>query len=1045
MLRLVVLSLLSFVSVSAAAAPVAEWGDPEVFRVNKEPARSFFFPMQSQRDLLSEAPWSEPNYQLLNGDWKFHWVEKPVLSPQGFESPEFDDSSWGKIAVPANWEINGYGIPYYHSHACFKSKAVPPELPQSYNPVGSYRQVIELPSDWQGQQVFVHFGAVKSAFYLWVNGKKVGYSQDSKTAAEFDLTDFLQPGKNLLALQVFRYSDGSYFECQDMWRMSGIERDVYLFARPKVHVRDFHASTSLSNAYQDGRLNFSAQIANRSAATKKAHSLDLQILDAEGRSLAEKSLRVAALLPDQEQEVKSELVFEKPLLWSAETPNLHRLNLTLRDEEGTALEYVSHRFGFRSTELKDGQILINGKAILFKGVNRHEHDPETGHVVSRESMRRDAQLMKEFNINAVRLAHYPNDPYWYRLADEMGLYLMDEANVESHGIGAANQAGYRADIHLVNKPEWKAAYIDRIQNMYERSKNSTAVVMRSLGNESGDGPNLEASYDWLKARSPEPVMSEQAQLRRHTDAYGQMYASIESITRYAESGFDDRPALLVEYEHAMGNSLGNFQEYWDAFEKYDALQGGFIWDWVDQTFARKTADGTPFWAYGGDLEPPEVAHSDSFCANGLVFADRSVYPYLWEVKKVHQNIAFEKQPVDGHQLKIHNKHFFRSLKAYRLDWQLLEDGRVVKQGSAGPLSAEARQSEMLDLDFEHRYLPEHEYFLNLSASLIQDEGALQAGHVIAQEQLLLQSPEPASSAAEKGRLKVRNDKNEVRVTSKGFELSFDKHTGFIDDLSYSGLSVLKAQPRPEFWRAPVDNDFDVPSYQASLATWQHVGRDTTLTQLDVAKVSKSELRIETEHALNKIQSRYKTTYRIFANGEVDVSIWFYAAPHQRNGSLPRLGTLFELPPALESVSWYGRGPHENYPDRKASAFVGQFSAQVNELFTPYVRPQESGYRSDVRRVSFTQADGRGVSFEGKQLIGFGASFYDTDQFDASKAEVGRTNKHPHDLQKRERIFVNVDLSQRGVGGTDSWGSPPLFKYTLPWLDYRYGFVIKAAK
>jgi beta-galactosidase len=1045
MLHAAVFVLSCFITSTSWSQSLPDWGNPQVFRINKEPARSFFFPMQSQHDLLSAAPWEQSNYKLLNGEWKFNWVEKLELSPLGFESPNFDDSTWGEIAVPANWEINGFGIPYYHSHACFKSDAVPPEIPQSYNPVGSYRHVVDIPEDWQGQQVFVHFGAVKSAFYLWVNGKKVGYSQDSKTAAEFDLTDFLKPGKNLLAVQVFRYSDGSYFECQDMWRMSGIERDVFLFARPKVHIRDFHALTTLTDAYENGRLSFSAHIANKNSTAQKVHTVDVQVLDTRGNVLTEKMLSTKGLAPGQEALVSRELNFDKPLLWSAEAPNLYQLNLTLRDSKGEALEYIGHRFGFRSTEMKDGQILINGQAVLFKGVNRHEHDPHTGHVISQASMREDAMLMKKFNINAVRLSHYPNDPYWYRLADEVGLYLMDEANVESHGIGAANQGGYNPDNHLVNKKEWRAAYIDRMQNMYERSKNSTAVVMRSLGNESGDGPNLEASYDWLKARSSEPVMSEQAQLRRHTDAYGQMYASIESITRYAESGFDERPALLIEYEHAMGNSLGNFKEYWDAFEKYDALQGGFIWDWVDQTFARKTTDGKQYWAYGGDLEPPEVGHSDSFCANGLVFADRSVYPYLWEVKKVQQNIGFQILLGDEAGVQVHNKYFFRSLSAYHLEWQLIEDGKSVKQGSAGKLAAQAGQRETIKLDLAYPFQAEREYFLNVRAHLNQDEGLLKKGHVVAQEQLLVQSPEPIQTSVVAGRLKVSNDKSHLRIKSSAFELSFDKDSGFIESLSYSGLAVLKAQPRPEFWRAPVDNDFDVASYKKSLDEWEFVGRDTELTHFDVRSISKSEFLVETEHFLKKIQSRYKTRYRIYANGEVDVDIWFYAAPHQKHGSLPRLGTLFQLPPQLDTVSWYGRGPHENYVDRKDSAFVGRYSRSVDELFTPYVRPQENGYRSDVRHVSFTQADGRGVSFVGKQLMGFGASFYDVDQFDSSQLEVKKTNKHPHDLKKSDRIFVNVDLSQRGVGGTDSWGSPPLFKYTLPWLDYRYGFVIRPVR
>ncbi|GMG86155.1 glycoside hydrolase family 2 TIM barrel-domain containing protein [Biformimicrobium ophioploci] len=1029
------------------AAQLPDWGNPEVFRVNKQPARSFFHPALSPGDAFSDTPLSTQNHLSLNGDWKFQWVESPDARPEGFELPGYNDSEWGTIAVPANWEINGFGIPYYHSHACFQPDAVPPELPASYNPVGSYRQKFTLPEAWDGKRVFIHFGAVKSAFYLWVNGEKVGYSQDSKTAAEFDLTPFLRSGENLLALQVFRYSDGSYFECQDMWRMSGIERDVFLYATPQVHLQDFHARTDLVNGYRDGVIDFNAQVVNTQDNPARNYRLRLSLTDADDKVVAVQTLEVPPIKPGQQDQVATRIEVPAANLWSAEQPYLYSLQLALESADGEAVEYIGHRLGIRSTEYRDGQILINGQPVLFKGVNRHEHDPVTGHVISRASMERDARLMKEFNINAVRLAHYPNDPYWYRLADEYGFYLMDEANIESHGIGAANQgSSYDPSIHPVNKPEWRAAYIDRISSMYERSKNSTSVVIRSLGNESGDGPNLEAAYDWLKQRDPAPVMSEQAQLRRHTDAYGQMYASLDQVIRYARTGFDERPAILIEYEHAMGNSLGNFQEYWDAFEKYDALQGGFIWDWVDQTFLRESPGGQSYFAYGGDLEPPAVAHSDSFCANGLVQADRTPYPYLWEVKSGHQNIGFRALDLEAGTLEITNKHFFRSLSGWTLDWQLLEDGVPVEDGDGIALSAAAQATQKVSLPVEYARQPGREYFLNLTVRTDGGEPLLTAGHIVATSQLAYPSLEIGEMPRQQrqGSLRVRESDTRIELSNRDVSIIFDKQSGFLQELAYGGSQILAAAARPEFWRAPIDNDMEARDYGKSLATWQFVGRNAQLTDIRISERGEGHVTIATEHWLGEVKSRYRTLYKVHGDGRIAVEVNFIAAPHQQQPQLPRLGNLFTLKPEFAEVSWYGRGPHENYADRKTSALVGRYSASVADLFVPYVRPQENGYRTDVREVSFTNGAGAGLRFRGAPLLGFGASYYDTDQFDASRAEVKKRNLHPHELVVRDSIFVNIDLAQRGVGGTDSWGAPPLFEYTLPYLDYRYRFEILPA-
>ena len=1018
-----------------------DWQNPEVFRINKEPARSFFYSYDNADAAFSKTPWSQANHILLNGQWKFNWVDSFKNKPNDFYLSNFDDTQWGRITVPANWEVNGYGTPFYHSHQCFKADAIPPEMPTHYNPVGSYRKTFTVPDDWNKKQVFVYFGAIKSAFYLWVNGQKVGYSQDSKTAAEFDISDYLQTGENQLALEVYRYSDGSYFECQDMWRVSGIERDVYLFATPKVHIKDFHAYTTLTDNYKNGELQLSAVIDNNHAITVSGYQLKVQLFDQQQKALFEKNIDIKKLTARDSGTVEYTTSIDTPLLWSAEQPSLYDLKLTLLNTQGKAIEHIGHRIGFRSTELKNGNILINGKPVLFKGVNRHEHDSVTAHVVTRDLMLKDVQLMKQFNINAVRMAHYPNDPYMYYLADLYGLYVMDEANIESHGVGAANQGPYNPDTHLVNKPVWAAAYIDRVSNMYHATKNNPSVVMRSLGNESGDGSNLEATYDWLKQQQPNsPVISEQAQMRRHTDAYGQMYAPISDIERYAKRKFDTtRPVILIEYEHAMGNSLGNFKEYWDSFEKYPSLQGGFIWDWVDQTFAMKTLDGTPYWGYGGDLEPAGTVSSLSFAANGLVFADRTPYPYLWEVKNVQQNIGFSSDDIAAGKIIISNKHYFISLQGHSLDWQLLANGKQVAQGKGLPLNAPAQKNQTISVDYAIDIKPNTEYFLDLQVTSNNNNGVIPKGHIIAWSQLALPNMVASTKKPEQLRLSVNDNKQAYGFKGKNFSLSIHKQTGLISAMEYFGEELLKASPRPDFWRAPTDNDLPIEGYGDKIGPWKNAGKDTELVSIKLTKESEYQAKVEVEHILTTIGSRYFTTYHIFGNGEVKVDVYFYAAPHKKQSDIPRLGTLFELDKQYAYVSWYGRGPHENYMDRNTSAHVGQYQSNVADLYVPYVRPQENGYRSDVRHVSFYNQDGKGIIFKGAPVIGFGAQYYDTADYHSSAFQVKAKNLHPHELPKKQRIYVNIDYMQRGVGGINTWGAKPLSDYIIPYLDYQYSY------
>lgn len=1038
----IIVALGALTLATSASGETKAWQNPEVFRINKEPARSFFFSYDNADAAFSLTPWEQSNHKLLNGKWKFKWVESPSKHTDNFHALNFDDSNWGTMTVPGNWELNGYGTPFYHSHHCFKPNATPPEMNVYYNPVGSYRQNFAIPQSWQGQQIFLHFGAVKSAFYVWVNGEQVGYSQDSKTAAEFDITEYVKPGVNQLALQVFRYSDGSYFECQDMWRVSGIERDVYLYTTPKVRVQDYHAYTTLENDYRDGVLKFSANIENHLDSVSSGNTLKVELFDTDDNHILTKVLTVENLKAGKTAQVNFDAKLKNVQLWSAEQPRLYQLRLTLSDTDDDDTQHIGQFLGFRSSELKNGNILINGQPVYFKGVNRHEHDPVTGHVVSRESMLKDVEIMKQFNINAIRMSHYPNDPYIYHLADKYGLYIMDEANIESHGLGAANQkSGYDPSKHIVTQKNWQAAYIDRVSNMYERSKNTAAVVFRSPGNETGDGVNTEAAVAWLRQQEPDtPVISEQANLKAHTDAYGQMYASIPLIKRYATAEHDPaRPVILIEYEHAMGNSLGNFQDYWETFEKYDALQGGFIWDWVDQTFAMTTLDGTPFWAYGGDLEPAAADTSASFCANGLIYADRSPYPYLWEVKKVHQNIGFSTEDIASGRIIVRNKNFFVSLLGYELEWTLTANGEAVANGSGIPLSAEPQQREAVQLDYGVEFDSDKEYFLNLEVTHSVQAPLLPLDHVVAWEQLLFSKPKTIASELGQAKLSLSDKSGFANLSGKHFSAIIDKKTGLFTSLKYYGVELLKASPRPDFYRAPTDNDLPISKYANGLRNWQKAGKSAKLQSILVDKTSSNTVSVKTEHLLSSIGSRYFTTYTVHGSGKVDVEVYFYAAPHARQSSLPRIGTLFQLGTRFDNVLWYGRGPHENYWDRKHSAHVGIYENNVEGLYVPYVRPQENGYRSDVRYVVFFNDDGIGIQFNGAPLIGFGAQRYNPDDYDANKQDLKRREMHPHDLKEQDRIYINIDYRQRGVGGTNSWGEEPLFDYTLPWLDYRYSY------
>ncbi|MFT6948935.1 MAG: beta-galactosidase [Paraglaciecola sp.] len=1020
-----------------------DWQNPTVFAVNKEQPRASFYTFNQAQTAYTSEPWTASNYMLLNGRWDFNWVEDPRLRPTDFYRCDYDTSAWKKIDVPANWELQGYGAAnYINMRVDFTDCPVAGEVSEQYNPVGSYKREFTLPKDWQGQQIFIYFGAVKSAFYIWINEHKVGYSQDAKSPAEFDITPYLVSGNNTVSLEVYRWCDGTYLELQDMWRLSGIERDVYLYATPKVRIRDFHANSTLNDSYQNGIFDFSGVIKNHHIAAQEGYCLQITVQDTKHQVLLAQTLQIATLTTQSEQSIILHKDVGQVLAWNAESPHLYDLHLRLLDPQGQAIQFIHTRIGFRTSELKNGNVLINGQAVLFKGVNRHEHDPVTGHVLSRESMLKDMQLLKQFNINAVRTAHYPNDPYWYELADQYGMYLVDEANIESHGIGAANQPiSYDPAGHMVNMPTWRSAYINRVENMYQRDKNHPSIVIWSIGNESGDGPNIEALYDWLKDRTSMPVMSEQAQLRRHTDMYSQMYAPISVLEHYAELG-ETRPLILCEYGHAMGNCLGNLVDYWQVIEKYPLLQGGFIWDWVDQTFALSTDDGQAYWGYGGDMETPGMHHDGNFSANGVLAADRTPNPHAFEVQAVYQYMAVSAADLARAQVNIHNKRYFTDLSDVALHWQIQAEGETVLSGKLDELFVGPQSRLVVDLHWQLELQPGLEYFVNFEFINKQTSDMFPLGMVIARSQLpidnkVLMSSEGNHSPSSHSIRVVEKSAQFLTLSTPGTNIQFDLTSGLLSAYQIEQRDMLLAAIRPEFWRAPTDNDFG-EGFPQRAQVWKLAGQHGQLVACDWQTLENGQIELKTEHYLPEVESRYLTTYLVSGDGSVNLDIWFYAAPHRFQSALPRIGSLLQMPQEFAQVAWFGRGPHENYWDRKHSAQVGKYAMSVDELYFPYVRPQENGYRSDVRRVSFTNSQGLGLAFLGAPELGFGAQRFDVHDYE----QFEKKGLHPHELPTRDRLFINIDYKQRGVAGTDSWGTPPLFKYTLPWRDYHYAFTIK---
>jgi len=1021
------------------AADAPDWENQHMIGQNKEPAHCTLLPYPDAASAVKATRQASPFYQSLNGMWKFHWVKQPSERPIDFYKPDYDVSGWDEIPVPSNWQMHGYGVPIY-TNARYPfvpnpprilSDGVPPEYTQAKlpNPVGSYRTTFAVPRDWKERQVFLHFDGVESAFYVWVNGRRVGYSQGSRTPAEFNITGYLKPGQNVLAAEVYRWSDGSYLEDQDFWRLSGIFRDVYLFSTPTVHIRDFWVWCDLDAQYRDAEMFVRAKVHNYGDRQVGRHTVEVALLDDSGKPVRVDPVMATSVEPigaGDEPVLEMKTRVADPKKWTAETPNLYKVLLTLKDGDGRVLEVLQTDFGFREVEIRNAQLLVNGVPIYIKGVNRHEHDPDAGHYVSTESMIRDILLMKQHNINTVRTCHYANDPRWFPLCNRYGLYLIGEANIESHGMGYGERS-------LAKDPSWKEAHLDRTIRMVERDKNHPSIIIWSLGNEAGDGVNFEATSAWIHANDPtRPVHYERAGQRPHTDIVCPMYARIQNIVAYAKSN-PTRPLILCEYAHAMGNSVGNLQDYWDAIEAYPALQGGCIWDWVDQGL-RKFEDGKMFWAYGGDYG--DVPNDDNFCCNGLVQPDRKPNPSLYEVKKVYQYIKVEPVDLAAGRIRIRNKYAFQNLDGFVEGlWTLSEDGNVIAEGRLGELDVPAGEAAVVTLPLKKpRLRPGSEYWLRVDFVLAADRMWAPKGYVIAWDQLKMSWEAPAIPQADMATMPALNivePEGGIRVFSRDFAVTVGRQSGAIESLRYRGAELLARPLVPNFWRALTDND-DGNRAGRRLSVWKDAGPKRTVRQVRVEQPSASVVRITAEATLPAGHGDWRNTYTIYGNGDVVVEASF--SPNGTLPELPRLGMQAAVPKAMQTMTWYGRGPQENYWDRKTGAAVDYHRGKVEDLDHDYVKPQENANRCDVRWVAWTDTAGRGLMAVGMPLLSVSAWPYTQEALDAAM--------HIHELPRSDSITINLDLKQTGVGGDNSWGARPHKEYTLFAKPYSYMFCLR---
>lgn len=1008
MKRIIITVIAAIVGVTMYAQTFNEWRDPKINAINRAEMHSDCINFEGTENCLS-----------IHGKWKFNWVEDSDLRPDNFWLMDYDDKDWGTMPVPGMWELNGYGDPIYvNTGYAWRSQYEnnPPFVPVKGNHVGTYRKEFEIPASWKGKDVFIRFGSVTSNIYLYINGRFVGYSEDSKLETEFDITGIVKPGqKNLIAFQVFRWCDGTYLEDQDFFRYSGLARESFMYAREKHRIEDIRITPDLDGDYRDGTLTIGL------ALKGKAGNVEIEVTDQEGKTVAETVLSGKGTL-------ETVLKFENPMKWTAETPYLYTVSARYNGE------VIKANIGFRKIEIRNAQLLVNGKPVLVKGVNRHEIDPDGGYVLSHERMIEDVAIMKQFNINAVRTCHYPDDRFFYDLCDRYGLYVVAEANLESHGMGYGEKT-------LAKNPAYELAHMERNIRNVQRNYNHPSVIVWSLGNEAGYGPSFEKAYDWIKAEdSSRPVQYEQAGRYGKSDIYCPMYLDYALSERYSMNGAD-KPLIQCEYAHAMGNSQGGFKEYWDLIRKFPEFQGGFIWDFVDQSVRWKGKDGTMIYAYGNDFNRYDAGDMN-FCDNGLVSPDRKPNPHMYEVGYWYQNIWTE---LDGNNLKVTNENFFRDLSAYRLEWMLLYDGKAIKSGVVENLDIAPGATSVIPVDFG-QICNCGETLLNVEYILKDAEGLLPAGHIAARQQIILKEAEPAPMVLTSENSVIRpepvicdNDKKYLIVNGEDFIVEFNRITGYIERYVVDGTEMLKEKTsvRPNFWRAPTDNDFGA-DLQLKYSVW----KSPVIVLKDMKSNSENGIAmISCDYEIQNI-GKLRLEYEINGIGTIKITETMTAEKGREVSDMFRFGMQVVMPETFNRIEYYGRGPIENYSDRKSSAFIGIYTQSVDEQFYPYIRPQENGTKSDIRWWNMTNAAGKGFRVTSEEPFSASALHYTIESLDEGKR---KNNRHSPELSEMNLTNLLIDKVQMGLGCVNSWGALPLEKYRLKYGDYKFVFMLTPIK
>ncbi|MCI6309794.1 MAG: DUF4981 domain-containing protein [Prevotella sp.] len=1020
-----------------------EWHDLQVNEVNRLKLHTNYFAYENETLALAGQMDKSANFISLHGAWKFNWVKDADKRPTDFYKTDLDDSAWKTMNIPANWEMNGFGVPEYVNtgfawRGHFDQK--PPAVPVKDNNVGSYRRIINIPDSWDGKQVIAHFGSVTSNIYLYVNGQYVGYAEDAKVAAEFDITPYLKKGDNLIAFQTFRWCDGSWCEDQDFWRLSGVARDSYLYARDAaVQLTNIKITPDLQNGYEDGVVQIYAEV-------KGQPVIEYKLLNHNGIEIIKSDANFKKRVNGTAQ-----FTIKNVKKWSAEDPYLYTLVATVKDQRGNIVEVVPQKVGFRKVEIVNSQLLVNGKPVLIKGADRHEMDPDGGYVVSRERMIQDIKIMKRLNINAVRTCHYPDDPVWYDLCDEYGLYVTAEANQESHGFGYGNDAEAK-------KPEFAKQILERNQHNVEMYFNHPSVIVWSLGNETVNGDNFIAAYKWIKEQDKSrPVQFEQAgRTGENTDIFCPMYYSHDGCDKYSKDDKFTRPLIQCEYNHTMGNSSGGLKEYWDMVRKYPKFQGGYIWDFVDQALHRNPVkpmsvkDNLTYaqynkikYTYGGDYNDYDPSDNNFNC-NGVIGPDRQLNPHAYEVAYEYQNIWAEAVDLQAGKISVYNEHFFRNLANYQLVWTLLQDGKAVQNGTVDKLDVAPQQKTTLTLPYQ---IPaEGEVLLNIEFRLKKAEPLMEAGQMVAYRQLEVRTANAAAAVVAEGKLKVENKKKEteIKVLNDFIDIEFYKATGLLKEYEVNGVDLLGegGTLKPNFWRAVTDNDMGA-QLQKKFRVWRAPALNLQTITASKVKVGKNvNAVVKAVYDMPDVKAALTITYTIAPDGTMGVEQTMDATEGEKVSDMFRFGMLMQLPFQMDNSTFYGRGPIENYIDRKGSQNVGIYTQTAEEQFFPYIRPQETGTKSDIRWWQQTDKAGKGFRITSGNLFSASALHYSIDDLDDGEEKEQR---HSYEVPQSKYTELCIDKEQFGVGGENSWGAWPLPQHRLGYADKTFSFVISPVK